>query len=72
MPRLALAAIKEQYMPRIGDSNQDEMKAAVKQAIKEWLDSQFALFGRWSFYALCSIGLAALVHFALKMDGWHK
>lgn len=52
--------------------NEDEMKKAMKQAIKEWLDEQFAKFGRWSFYGLAAMGLAALVYFILSLNGWHK
>lgn len=40
-------------------------KDAVKQAIKEWLDEQFAAFGRWTFYGLCSMALGGLTYLAL-------
>jgi len=40
-------------------------KEAVKQAIKEWLDDQFATFGRWTFYGLCSMALGGLTYLAL-------
>lgn len=50
----------------------DEMKAALKQAIKEWLDEKFAEFGRWSMGAVLAAGLAALVYFILVMNGWQK
>lgn len=52
--------------------NEEEMKKAMKQAIKEWLDEQFSSFGRWSFYGLAALALAALVYFVLSMNGWHK
>lgn len=35
----------------------EAFKEAVKEAIKEWLDQQFAAFGRWSFYSICSMAL---------------
>lgn len=52
--------------------DQDEMKRVMKEAIKEWLDQQFAVFGRWSFMAIASAALAALVFFILTMNGWHR
>lgn len=56
-------------MPRIGD---DEMKRLVKEAIREWMDAQFAAFGRWSFYGILTAALGALAYFGLKMNGWHR
>jgi hypothetical protein len=40
-------------------------KEAVKQAIKEWLNEQFAAFGRWTFYGLCSMALGGMTYLAL-------
>ncbi len=51
---------------------QAEMKAAMKQAIKEWLDEKFAEFGRWSMGALMAALLAATIAFILHANGWHK
>lgn len=50
----------------------DEIKAALKAAIKEWLDEKFAEFGRWSMGAVVAAALAALTLFILHMNGWHK
>lgn len=50
----------------------DDMKQAVKEALREWLDDQFARFGKWSAGAVAAMGLAALVYFILTMNGWHK
>ena len=44
-------------------------KGAVKEAIQEWLNEQFASFGRWTFYGLCSLALAGLVYLALVKLG---
>lgn len=40
-------------------------KNIVKEAINEWLDRQFATFGRWTFYGLLSAALAGLIYLAL-------
>ena len=52
--------------------NEEETKSALKQAIKEWLDEQFAKFGRWTFYGLAAAGLAALTYLIMAANGWHK
>lgn len=50
----------------------DKIKAALKEALKEWLDEKFTAFGKYSFYSLAASGLAALVYFILTTNGWHK
>lgn len=56
-------------MPEI-DNN--ERKELIKEAITEWLDKQFATFGKWAFASLLSVGLAALLYFVLINSGWKK
>ena len=51
---------------------EDMQKRVMKEAIKEWLDEQFARFGRWSFYGIAAAGLGALAYFLLTASGWHK
>jgi hypothetical protein len=60
---------EEVQMPRIGD---DEMKRLVKDALKEWLDEKFLMFGKWSVTAVSATALAALLYFMLKMNGWNR
>ncbi len=50
----------------------EELKRATKEAIREWLDDQFMVFGKWSLGAFASMGIAALVYFILWANGWHK
>lgn len=45
-------------------------KQAVKEAITEWLNTQFAAFGRWTFYGICSLALGGIVYLALTGLGW--
>lgn len=54
------------------DEQKTLMKAAWREAHKEWLDEQMAKFGRWSAHTIFGLTLAALLYFILKMGGWHK
>lgn len=56
----------------MADEQKEIVKEAAKDAIKEWLDAQFATFGKWSMAALASMALAALVYFILINSGWHR
>lgn len=52
-------------------SERDEaMKAAVKEALKEWLDAKFTAFGKWALASIAAVALAALVYFILSAHGW--
>jgi hypothetical protein len=42
----------------------DELRKAVIEGLNQWLDKQFALFGRWTLAGLISAGLAGLVWLA--------
>lgn len=50
----------------------DEIKAALKEGIKEWLNEQFTIFGKWSMTALTAVIFTALIYFVLKMNGYVK
>lgn len=52
---------KGKPMP-VDELTKDEQKDVLKQAIQEWLDAQFAAFGRWTFYGLCVTGFSLLVY----------
>lgn len=52
--------------------DQDAQKAAIKEAMKEWLDEQFAAFGRWAFYGLLASAFTGVVYLALIGQGWKK
>lgn len=54
-------------------TDRDEaMKAAVKEALKEWLDEKFLSFGKWSVAALAAAALAGIVFFVLWASGWKQ
>lgn len=48
----------------------DEMKQAVKEGLREWLDEKFQQFGKWSLGALAALALAALIYAILAAQGW--
>lgn len=50
----------------------EDVKSAMKEALKEWLDEKFMIFGLWSARAIFAAGLVALTYFILKMNGWSK
>ena len=50
----------------------NEIKEVVRDAIKEWLDQQAAVLGRWSFRFIGMAALGALTYFILTTNGWHK
>jgi hypothetical protein len=50
----------------------EEQREILKQALREWLNDQFAAFGRWTFYGLLSAAFAGIVYLALIGAGWHK
>lgn len=56
-------------MPDFGNDAQKEL---IKEAITEWLDSQFMKLGKWTLGGLCSAGLAVLAYLLLTSQGWHK
>lgn len=42
------------------------MKEVLKEGLKEWLDSQFAQFGRWSAAGIAALIIGGLAYFAFK------
>ncbi|BBB65923.1 hypothetical protein UNDYM_1670 [Undibacterium sp. YM2] len=47
-------------------------KEILKEALQEWLDKQFALFGKWTLAGLFALAFSGLVYLALSGQGWHK
>lgn len=54
------------------ETYKDALKAAFKEAAKEWLDEMFAAFGRWSMMGISAALVAGLGYFLLWVNGWHK
>ena len=47
-------------------------KEAIKEALSEWLDKQWAEFGKWTFKGLLLMAFAGCVYLGLISQGYHK
>lgn len=52
------------------DPKNDAIKEALKEGLREWLDDQFAEFGKWTMRAVVAAFLAGIVWLALVSSGW--
>jgi hypothetical protein len=52
------------------DLKNEEAKALIKEAISEWLDDQFATFGKWSGVGIAAMVFAAIVYAFFITEGW--
>ena len=52
------------------EEQKELQKAAIKEAIQEWLDKQFATVGRWTVRGIVSAALAVLFYFYAASHGW--
>ena len=46
-------------------------KAAIKEAIEEWLDKQFITVGKWTVKGLAAISLVAILWVYAASQGWN-
>lgn len=49
--------------------SKEEVKQALKEASKEWLDEKYAQFGRWTLMSILCGALAALLMFLASHGG---
>lgn len=49
---------------------QTEMREAVREGIRDFLDEKFREFGKWSLGGLAAMGLAAIIYLILFAYGW--
>jgi hypothetical protein len=47
------------------DMSDDEKKALMREVLRQWLDEQFALFGKWSLTGILSAAFIGAVYLAL-------
>lgn len=52
-------------------TEQEGVKLALKEALKEWLDEKYAEIGKWTLHGLLAAGVVALAYFILTTNGWH-
>ncbi len=52
------------------DSRKEFIKAAMKEAMNEWLDRKFMQFGKWSLAGIGAAVTVALIYFILMTNGW--
>lgn len=52
------------------DPKSDAIKQALKEGLREWLDDQFAEFGKWTMRAALAALLAGIVWLSLVSSGW--
>jgi hypothetical protein len=55
------------YMDQL---TKDEAKAAMKEALNEWLDKQWAAVGKWTAGGLASAAIAGLAYAYSKTHGF--
>lgn len=53
-------------------STDDDQKALIKEAIKEWLNEKIAEFGWFALKSVGAMAFAAVMYFILVQNGWHK
>jgi hypothetical protein len=53
-------------------TDNDIQKEVIKEAIKEWLDDQFAIFGKWVLGSILVLVFTGMVYLALIGMGWKK
>lgn len=49
-----------------------EIKRALKDGLKEWMNEKFAEVGKWTLHGLLVALLTALAYFILHQNGWTK
>lgn len=54
------------------DPKSEDVKAALKEGLREWLDEQFAAFGRWAAISLLALFFSGVVYLAIWTGGWRK
>lgn len=52
--------------------NKDLIKAAIKEAAKEWLDDQFRNFGKWTAMGIAAGAFYGLVKVLIVYGVWPK
>jgi hypothetical protein len=54
------------------DIDKQVQKDAIKEALREWLNDQYAEFGKWTARSIVAVVLAGLVWFWASSHGWTR
>lgn len=52
------------------EEQKDIYKEAIKEALSEWLDKQFAIVGKWTVRGIAAALLAMMVYVYAASHGW--
>lgn len=64
--------MSEDQKSALSELEKDERKEIVKEAIKEWMESQWAAFGKWTAKGIGAAAFSAGAYWWLTVHGWHK
>lgn len=62
----------QQPLSAVRTTDKEAQKEIVKEALKEWLDEQWAAFGKWTARGLAAVAFSALAYWWLTTYGWHR
>lgn len=51
---------------------QKMMEEAFERIVTKWLDRQFQMFGRWTFFGALSLLTVGLAYLSAKGFGWRR
>lgn len=58
--------------PAPAGMSREAQKALIKEALKEWLDSQWVILGKWSAKGIGAALFSAGAYWWLTTHGWHR
>jgi len=67
--RLLVKRVRAYMEAAMQEQDEEEFKRLVREAITDWLDKQFAAFGRWTAMGMMAMALAAILTFILWAKG---
>lgn len=50
--------------------DREDQKKIIKEAIQEWLDSKFLVFGKWTVRGLAAAFLTGVIYVIGTANGW--
>lgn len=52
--------------------SEEQVKDALKEAFREWLEAKYAEVGRWTIAGIAAALFAAGIWAAMTAAGWHR